>query len=41
MGISPGQVLVAKDLSAKRRNVAKEKGLGERVGKARKKRGGT
>lgn len=39
-GIPPGQALVSKDLSAKRRKVAKEKGLGQRLAKARKKRAG-
>jgi predicted transcriptional regulator len=33
-------VLVAKDLSAKRRKVAKAKGLGQRLANARKKREG-
>jgi predicted transcriptional regulator len=37
-GIPSGQALVAKDLSAKRRKVAKEKGLGKKLAKARKKR---
>lgn len=35
--IPPGQALVAKDLSAKWRKVAKEKSLGERLPEARKK----
>jgi predicted transcriptional regulator len=39
-GIPLGQALVSKDLSAKRRKVAKEKGLGQRLAKARKKRAG-
>ena len=33
-----GQALTSKDLSAKRRKVAKEKGLGQRLANARKKR---
>jgi predicted transcriptional regulator len=37
-GIPSGQALVAKDLSAKRRKVAKEKGLGKKLAKTRKKR---
>jgi len=37
-GIPLGQALISKDLSAKRRRVAKEKGLGQRLAKARKKR---
>jgi len=37
-GIPPGQALIAKNLSAKRRKVAKEKGLGKKLVKARKKR---
>ena len=37
-GIPLGQALTSKDLSAKRRKVAKEKGLGLRLAKARKKR---
>jgi len=36
-GIPLGQALVSKDLSAKRRKVAKEKGFGKRLAKARKK----
>ena len=40
-GIPLGQALVAKDLSAKRRKVAKEKGLGQRLGKVRRKRAKT
>ena len=39
-GIPLGQALVAKDLSAKRRKVAKEKGLGQKLAEARKKRAG-
>jgi len=37
-GIPLGQALVSKDLSAKRRKVAKEKGLGQRLAEGRKKR---
>ena len=37
-GIPLGQALVSKDLSAKRRKVAKEKGLGQRLARARKNR---
>ena len=37
-GIPPGQALVSLDLSAKRRKVAIEKGLGQRLAKAKKKR---
>jgi predicted transcriptional regulator len=37
-GIALGQALVSKDLSAKRRKVAKEKGLGKKLAKGRKKR---
>jgi predicted transcriptional regulator len=39
-GIPLRQALVSKDLSAKRRKVAKEKGLGQRLAKARKERAG-
>jgi len=37
-GIPLGQALISKSLSAKRRKVAKEKGLGRKLAKARKKR---
>lgn len=37
-GIPPGQALIAKNLSAKRRKVAKDKGLGKKLAKERKKR---
>jgi predicted RNase H-like HicB family nuclease len=37
-GIPPGKALISKDLSAKRRKVAKEKGLGKKLTKVRKKR---
>ena len=37
-GIPLGEALTSKDLSAKRRKVAKEKGLGQELAKARKKR---
>jgi len=37
-GIPLGQALTSKDLSAKRRKVAKEKGLGQRLAQARRKR---
>ena len=37
-GIPLSQPLTSKDLSAKRRKVAKEKGLGQRLAQARKKR---
>ena len=37
-GIPLGQALISKDLSAKRRKVAKEIGLGKRLVRARKKR---
>ena len=37
-GIPLSQALVSKDLSAKRREVAKEKGLGQRLAKARERR---
>lgn len=37
-GIPPGQALISKDLSAKRRKVAKEIGFGKKLAKARKKR---
>jgi len=37
-GIPLGQALVSKDLSAMRRKVAKEKGLGQRLAKTRRKR---
>jgi predicted transcriptional regulator len=37
-GMPLGQALVSKDLSVQRRKVAKEKGLGQRVAKAREKR---
>ena len=37
-GIPPGQALISKDLSAKRRKVAREKGFGEKLARGRKKR---
>jgi predicted transcriptional regulator len=39
-GIPLGQALTSKDLSAKRRKVAKAKGLGQRLAEGRKKRAG-
>jgi predicted transcriptional regulator len=38
-GLKTGQALTAKSLSAKRRKVAKQRGLGEKMLAARKKRG--
>ena len=37
-GVPLGQALTSKDLSAKRRKVAKEKGLGQKLAKTREKR---